>query len=107
MDNVDKTSDFLFYTSSDGKTKINVVIDDKNETVWLTQHRISVLFNVDRSVIAKHLSNIYKEKELDKNSTCANIAQVQTEGKRQVTRNIEFYNLDAIISVGYRVSGLC
>ena len=74
MDNIENTSNFLFYTSTDGKTKINVIIDDKNETVWLTQKRISELFNVDRSVVTKHLSNIYSEKELDKDSTCANIA---------------------------------
>jgi len=62
------------------------------------------LFNVDRSVITKHLSNIYKEDELIKVATCANLAQVRTEGNRQVTRDIEFYNLDAIISIGYRVN---
>lgn len=106
MDNIETTSNFLFYTSTDGKTKINVIIDDKNETVWLTQKRISELFNVDRSVVTKHLSNIYSEKELDKDSTCANIAQVQTEGQRRVTRNVEFYNLDVIISVGYRVNSV-
>lgn len=106
MDNIENTSNFLFYTSTDGKTKINVIIDDKNETVWLTQKRISELFNVDRSVVTKHLSNIYSEKELDKDSTCANIAQVQTEGQRRVTRNVEFYNLDVIISVGYRVNSV-
>jgi len=60
--------------------------------------------NVDRSVITKHLNNIYKEEELSRNSTCAKIALVQTEGSRQVKRNVDFYNLDAIISVGYRVN---
>ena len=59
MNNVENTSNFLFYTSSDGMTKINVVVDDKNETVWLTQHRMSELFNVDRTVISKHLKNIF------------------------------------------------
>ncbi|MDQ6531943.1 RhuM family protein [Flavobacterium sp. LHD-85] len=103
---IENTSNFLFYTSSDGKVKINVIVDDKNETVWLTQQRIADLFNVDRSVITKHLGNIYSEEELDKDSTSANIAQVQTEGKGQVKRNIEFYNLDATISVGYRVNSV-
>lgn len=106
MDNIENTNHFLFYTSPSGKMKINVAIDDKNETVWLTQQRIADLFNVDRSVITKHLSNIYNENELEKDSTCANFAQVQKEGSRQVTRNIEFYNLDAIISVGYRVNSI-
>lgn len=106
MENIENTSHFLFYTSPDGKMKINVVVDDINETVWLTQQRIADLFNVDRSVITKHLSNIYNENELERDATCANFAQVQTEGSRQVTRNIEFYNLDAIISVGYRVNSI-
>ncbi|WP_081663223.1 virulence RhuM family protein [Flavobacterium subsaxonicum] len=104
MNSPDSMSDFLFYTSNDGKIKINVVIDDKNETVWLTQQRIAELFNVDRSVITKHLSNIYKDLELEKDSTSAIFAHVQKEGNRQVKRNIEFYNLDAILSVGYRVN---
>ena len=65
------------------------------------------LFNIDRSVITKHLSNIYKEKELLKIATCAKNAQVQTEGNRQVNRKVEFYNLDVIIAVGYRVNSKC
>lgn len=103
MDNVENTSNFLFYTSSDGKTKINVVVDDKNETVWLTQHRMSELFNVDRTVISKHLKNIFKDLELDKNSVCAKIAHTASDGKVYKT---DFYNLDAIISVGYRVNSI-
>jgi len=69
----------------------------------MTQKTIAELFNADRSVITKHLANIFAEDELDKDSTCAKFAQVQTEGNRQVTRDVEFYNLDAIIAVGYRV----
>lgn len=76
----------------------------QNETVWLTQQKIADLFDVDRTVVTKHLQNIYKEGELNQESTSAKIAQVQKEGNRDVTRQIEFYNLDAIISVGYRVS---
>jgi len=72
--------------------------------VWLTQAKIAELFGVDRSVVTKHLKNIFSEGELNKDSTCAKIAQVQTEGQRQVARNVEFYNLDVIISVGYRVN---
>jgi hypothetical protein len=74
--------------------------------VWLTQKLIAALFEVERSVITKHLANIYQENELEKEATCAIFAQVQTEGSRQVTRDIEFYNLDAIISVGYRVNSV-
>lgn len=96
------TVEFLVFTSQSGEDTIEVRIQDN--TVWLTQKLIASLFDVDRSVITKHLTNIYQEGELIKESTCAIFAQVQTEGNRQVTRDIEFYNLDAIISVGYRVN---
>ena len=92
----------LLYTTPNGKVKVEIFLHD--ETVWLTQSKIAELFDVDRSVVTKHLQNIFREGELDKNLTCAKIAQVQTEGQRQVTRNVVFYNLDAIISVGYRVN---
>lgn len=95
-------NEILLYTTPDQKVKVEVFL--RNETIWLTQQKIADLFGVDRSVVTKHLLNIYSEGELNKEATCAIIAQVQTEGKRQVTRNIEFYNLDAIISVGYRVN---
>jgi hypothetical protein len=95
-------TDFLLYTTPNGKVKVEIFLH--NETVWLTQAKIAELFDVERSVITKHLRNIYTSKELQKSSTCAKIAHVQTEGGRQVTRNVEFYNLDAIISIGYRVN---
>lgn len=95
-------TEFLLYTTPNDKVKVEIFLRD--ETVWLTQAKIAELFDVDRSVVTKHLQNIFQEGELDKNSTCAKIAQVQIEGQRQVTRNVEFYNLDAIISVGYRVN---
>jgi hypothetical protein len=98
----DILSEFLFYTTPNGNVKIEIYI--QNETVWLTQQKLAELFGVDRTVITKHLKNIYLNNELSKISTCAKIAQVQKEGERQVTREIEFYNLDAIISVGYRVN---
>lgn len=101
MENIENTSDFLFYSSNDGKTKINVVIDEKNETVWLTQQRISELFNVDRTVITKHIKNIFEENELDKDSVSAIFAHTASDGKEYKTN---FYNLDAIISIGYRVN---
>jgi len=83
---------------------VKVEIFLHNENIWLTQDKIALLFGVQRLAITKHLKNIFQEGELVKKSTCAKIAQVQTEGSRQVTRDVEFYNLDAIISVGYRVN---
>lgn len=93
---------FILYTTSNGEVKLNVLLHD--ESVWLTQKAIAELFGVDRSVITKHLGNIYETNELQKDSTSAKIAQVQQEGNRKINREIEFYNLDAIISVGYRVN---
>ena len=78
----------------------------ENETLWMTQKAMAELFNIEQPAISKHLTNIYNEKELDKDSTYSKIELVQKEGNRQVKRNIEFYNLDAIISVGYRVNSL-
>jgi len=95
-------TEFLLYTAPNGKVKVEIFLRDEN--IWLTQAKIAELFGVERSVATKHLQNIFQEGELDKNSTCAKIAQVQIEGKRQVARGIEFYNLDAILSVGYRVN---
>lgn len=99
---MDKNFEFLIYKSADEDVSVNAVI--KDETVWLTQKAMAELFDVDRSVITKHLNNIFNEGELSKESTCANFAQVQIEGDRQVKRKVDFYNLDAIISVGYRVN---
>lgn len=95
-------TEFLLYTTPNGK--VNVEIFLHNENIWLTQAIIAELFGVERSVVTKHLQNIFEERELDKKSTSAKFAQVQKEGKRRVERAIEFYNLDAIISVGYRVN---
>ena len=78
----------------------------ENETVWLTQARLGVLFGVDRSVVNRHIHNIYKTGELDETATCAKIAQVQNEGGRVITRVVPFYNLDMIIAVGYRVNSM-
>ncbi len=78
----------------------------ENETVWLTQSRIGLLFNVDRSVISRHIKNIYQTGELSETSTRAKIAQVQQEGQRKISRLHSFYNLDVIIAIGYRVNSL-
>ncbi len=95
-------TEFLLYTTPNGKVKVEIFLRDEN--IWLTQAKIAELFDVDRSVVTKHLQNIYDDGELGKEATCAKIAQVQNEGGRQVSREVEFYNLDAILSVGYRVN---
>ena len=95
-------TEFLLYATPNGKVKVEIFLH--NENVWLTQAKIAELFGVDRSVVTKHLQNIFTEGELNKKLTCAKIAQVQKEGQRQVKRDVEFYNLDAILSVGYRVN---
>lgn len=82
----------------------SVEVHFSEDTVWLNQQQISTLFQTERSVITKHINNIYKTSELKKESTCAKIAQVQTEGQREIRRKIFFYNLDMFISVGYRVN---
>ena len=97
-----KQTDFLLYTGSDGKVNVEVFL--KDETVWLTQKAMAELFGCTPDNISLHLKNIYKEKELDTNSTTEDFSVVQKEGKRQVSRKMEFYNLDAIIAVGYRVN---
>jgi hypothetical protein len=78
----------------------------ERETVWLTQQQMAELFRRDRSVVAKHLRNAFTEGELDPESTCAKFAQVRPEGARTVSRQVDHYNLDVIISVGYRVKSL-
>ena len=99
MDNTN--GDIIIYQTDDGLTKIDVKVE--NETVWLSQQQMALLFNSSRTNIIEHINNIYSEEELDKVSTCQNFRQVQKEGKRNIARNIPFYNLDMIISVGYRV----
>ena len=90
------------YCSQDGSIQLNVKLE--NDTVWLTQSQMAELFGVDRTSIVRHIRNIYKSEELDQNSTCAKNAQVRTEGHRSILREIPYYNLDMIISVGYRVN---
>ena len=98
---MDNKGEILIYQSKQGTTKIDVRL--KDETVWLNQAQLAELFQTDRSSIAKHIQNIYETDELQEDSTCAKIAQVQKEGNRNVKREILYYNLDMIISVGYRV----
>jgi hypothetical protein len=98
---MDNRGEILIYQTEDGLTKINVNL--QNETVWLSLDQMAELFQRDKSTISRHIKNIFIEGELVRESTVANFATVQNEGDRQVKRNIEYYNLDVIISVGYRV----
>lgn len=95
-------SEIQIFTSKDGKTEIEVKLED--QTVWLNQYQLESLFETERTSLNRHISNIYKSKELDELSTCAKITQVQKEGNREIKRKIKFYNLDIIIAVGYRVN---
>ena len=95
-------TNFLLYTGNDGKVNVEVFL--KDETVWLTQKAMAQLFGVNIPAISKHLSNIFESGELQKEATLSILETVQMEGNRQVKRKMEFCNLDAIISVGYRVN---
>lgn len=95
------TGELLIYQNQDGTIKIDVRLEE--ETVWLTQAQICDLFQKSKATISEHISNVLAEGELQANSTVRRFRTVQQEGKRQVERDIEFYNLDIIISVGYRV----
>ena len=99
---LNEISNFILYTTPNGDVQLDILLQDEN--LWLTQKGLAELFGVERSVITKHLKNIYDSGELDKVSTCAKFAQIQQEGNRTVRRELEYYNLDAIISVGYRVN---
>lgn len=91
----------IIYQSEDGLTHIDVKLED--ETIWLTQQQMAELFQSSRTNIVEHIGNIYSEGELDQNSTCREFRQVRKEGNREVKRNITYYNLDMIISLGYRI----
>lgn len=95
-------SEVVLYKAKDGHITLNVNITA--ETVWLSLNQLAELFGRDKSAISRHLNNIFKINELEKNQTVAKFATVQKEGKKEVTREIEYYNLDAILSVGYRVN---
>ena len=104
MDNklIGNEDNIIFYNDEEGNIKIEVILEDEN--VWLNIDSLTKLFKIDRTGITKHINNIYKDEELEENSTCAKIAQVQKEGNRKVTRKISYYNLDMIISIGFRVN---
>ena len=97
-------NEIIIYQTQDGQTKIDVRL--KNETVWLTQNQMAELFQTTKQNVSSHIKNIFEEGELSENSTVKDYLTVQQEGNRKVSRNISYYNLDVIISVGYRVKSL-
>ena len=99
---MDNNNQIIIYQTDDDQTQIDVRLE--NETVWLTQAQMAELFQTDRTSIVRHINKIYADDELDRDSTCAKIAQVQKEGQRTVRRSIPYFNLEMIISVGYRVN---
>ena len=102
MDNKQSRGEIIIYTSDDGKISLDTKLE--NNTIWLTQKDMAELFGVKTPAINKHLNNIYQEGELNQDATVSILEIVQKEGKRNVKRQTTFYNLDAIISVGYRVN---
>jgi hypothetical protein len=94
-------SEILIYQNSEGNIKIDVRLEE--ESVWLTQAQLCELFQKSKATISEHIKNVFEEGELDASATVRNFRTVQTEGKREVERAIDYYNLDVIISVGYRV----
>ena len=94
-------SNILMYTTEDGVTKIEVTFD--HDTVWLSIDQMAELFQSSRTNVVEHIRHIYEEGELEENSTCRKFRQVRMEGSRRVAREIPYYNLDMIISLGYRV----
>ena len=100
-ESMESKGEVLIYKTQEGKSELEVKL--KDDTVWLSQRQMSGLFQKDTDTIGLHIRNIYKEKELPKNSTTEYFPVVQKEGKREVLRKIQYHNLDVIISVGYRV----
>lgn len=98
------TAEFLIFTGQSGEDNIEVRIAE--ESVWLTQKLMGVLFDVSVPTINEHLNNLFSQNEISKTATIRNFRIVQKEGTRAIARNIEFYNLDAIIAVGFRVNSL-
>jgi hypothetical protein len=99
---MEKRGEIIIYKTEDGKGQIDVRLEQDN--IWLNLNQLARLFTRDKSVISRHIKNIFNTKELTKISTVAFFAIVQQEGKRKISREVEFYNLDMVISVGYRVN---
>ena len=99
---MNEISNFVLYTTLNGEVHLDILLQDEN--LWLTQKGIAELFGVAKSTVSEHLTNIYNDGELDRLATVRKFRTVQKEGNRAVRRELEYYNLDAIISVGYRVN---
>jgi hypothetical protein len=97
----EQKSEIIIYQTEDGQTRIDVRLE--GESVWLSQQQLAELYQSSRTNVVEHIKHIYEEGELERGSTCRKFRQVQTEGKREVERDIPFYNLDMIISLGYRI----
>lgn len=102
MDNNEIDNKIVIYQTEDGRTQLDVKLE--NETVWLTQAQLVQLFDFSKANVSEHIKHIYEDGELDTDSTVRKFRTVQTEGKRQVGRNVTYYNLDLISSLGYRVN---
>ena len=102
MSNFPQPNDIIFYNTPTGDVKIEVIFNE--ETFWLTQKRMAELFGVESNTITYHLKEIFKTGELHENATTRKIRVVQREGNRDLNRELDFYNLDAVIAVGYRVN---
>lgn len=98
------TAEFLIFTGQAGDQSIEARYED--ETIWLSQKLMAALFDVDVRTVNEHLKNVYEQREVTPETTIRKFRIVQIEGKREVARNVDFYNLDAIISVGYRVNSV-
>ncbi len=97
-------NEIIMYTTDDGITKVETTFD--GDTVWLSLDQMAEFFQRDKSTVSRHIKNVFSEGELQQSATVANFATVQIEGDRQVERQITYYNLDVIISVGYRVKSI-
>ena len=101
---INKHTNKIVYTLTNGKDSVELRFDYEKETIWATLNTLGELFGTDKSGISRHIDNIHATGELERDSTVAKIATVQQEGDRSVKRNLEYYNLDVIIAVGYRVN---
>lgn len=104
--NIENQASFIFYQSQDGNVNVQVILDREGETIWASQKTMGEIFGVTKATISEHTANIFETNELERNSTVRKIRTVQKEGGRSVRREIDFYNLDFIIALGYRVNSL-
>lgn len=103
METVDFISEIVVFKPSQGSNEFEIILDEAHDTVWVTENQLTELFGKARRAIGEHIRNIYKEGELENESTWRNFRQAQIEGDRKVKRTVSAYNLDVVISVGYRV----